>query len=127
MKDRTALAHSRFRRLDRMSVHTLMTAHPASYAALRADTCSSHSEVKHAAEWLSAVAEAPRQPWKNDADCSVSSENQVFSFSKLIGILAMGVEPICALQDSFDLVLVVSNNLDLEEAACGAGTQLKRP
>ena len=93
----------------------------------RTDACSSHSEVKHAAEWLSAVAEAPRQPWKNDADCSVSSENQVLSFGKLIGILATGVEPICALQDSFDLVLVVSNNLDLEEAACGAGTQLKMP
>ena len=58
MKDHIKIAHSRFDRLDRMSVRVLMTARPMSYVALRSDACSSVGEVKHAAEWLSSEAEA---------------------------------------------------------------------
>ena len=67
-----------------------------------------------------------RQPWKNDAACSVSSKNQLSSVDKLIGILATGVEPICGAQDAFYLVLLVSNKLDLQGAVFGASAQLKR-
>ena len=57
-KERYAFAHSRFDRLDRMSVQALMIALRMSYVALRSDACSSVGEVKHAAEWLSSEAEA---------------------------------------------------------------------
>ena len=67
-----------------------------------------------------------RQPWKKDAACSVSSEIQLSSFGILIGIVAMGAEPIYALQDSFYLVRVVSNKLDLEVVVHRQGAQKKR-
>ena len=67
-----------------------------------------------------------RQPWKNDAGCSVSSKNQASSFGTLTGVIGMGAEPICDVKDRFSLVRVVSNKLDIEDAVDAANAQLKR-
>ena len=95
-KEQSASAHVDADRDDRMSVVDGTMAPPVNYVSYRSDAVAAFQQLGHAVASTSAVHVPPctRQSMQDDAACYAVSENQLFSLANLIGLLAMGAEPI---------------------------------